>query len=191
MHYCALPPATTEDTYINLFNPTTFLSNAESDLMDAKEVFTMGHVLDPGHASYHPLLYAPNQWPAHDPAFPTIIESYYAEMEKLSQRVFALFARALSLDPTYFADLTTDTPLTSMNCLHYPPMPANTSPGQMGIGEHTDFECFTLLSTDDVPGLQILDAAGEWIDVAPLPKGFIVNIGDMVCCVVAARCVTL
>jgi isopenicillin N synthase-like dioxygenase len=39
---------------------------------------------------------------------------------------------------------------------------------------------FTLLTTDDVPGLQILPRGGsEWIDVPPRAGAFVVNIGDL------------
>jgi isopenicillin N synthase-like dioxygenase len=47
-----------------------------------------------------------------------------------------------------------------------------------GIGAHTDYECFTLLRPT-APGLEVLNGAGEWIDVPPLPGTFVVNIGDM------------
>ena len=48
----------------------------------------------------------------------------------------------------------------------------------MGIGAHTDYECFTLLHATQ-PGLEVLNGAGQWIDAPPLPGAFIVNIGDM------------
>ena len=47
-----------------------------------------------------------------------------------------------------------------------------------GIGAHTDYECFTLLKPT-APGLEVLNGAGEWIDVPPVPGTFVVNIGDM------------
>ena len=36
----------------------------------------------------------------------------------------------------------------------------------------------TVLATDATPGLQIRHA-GAWIDVAPRPGAFVVNIGDL------------
>ena len=47
-----------------------------------------------------------------------------------------------------------------------------------GIGAHTDYECFTLLKPT-APGLEVLNGAGDWIDVPPVPDTFVVNIGDM------------
>ena len=48
----------------------------------------------------------------------------------------------------------------------------------LGIGAHSDFECFTILH-QRAPGLQVMNAADEWVEAPPLPGTFIVNIGDM------------
>lgn len=43
----------------------------------------------------------------------------------------------------------------------------------------SDYECFTLLAQyGDVQALQVLNAAGEWIQASPKPGTFVVNIGD-------------
>ena len=43
---------------------------------------------------------------------------------------------------------------------------------------HTDFGFFTLLLTDDQPGLQIF-LEDAWVDVPPMPDCLILNAGDM------------
>jgi isopenicillin N synthase-like dioxygenase len=48
-----------------------------------------------------------------------------------------------------------------------------------GIGAHSDYDVFTVLATDDVPALQVLNPAGEWIAAPPIPDTFIVNVGDL------------
>ncbi len=53
------------------------------------------------------------------------------------------------------------------------------SDGIYAAGAHTDYGLVTILATDDVPGLQIHTDSVGWTDVAPLPKTFIVNLGDM------------
>jgi isopenicillin N synthase-like dioxygenase len=45
-------------------------------------------------------------------------------------------------------------------------------------GPHTDWGMLTVLATDATPGLQIRHG-GAWIDVAPRPGAFVVNIGDL------------
>ena len=49
--------------------------------------------------------------------------------------------------------------------------------GVYGIGEHSDYDLWTILLTDDTPGLQIL-YKGEWVDVEYEESVFIVNIAD-------------
>ncbi|WP_286806783.1 2OG-Fe(II) oxygenase family protein, partial [Marinimicrobium sp. UBA4209] len=51
-------------------------------------------------------------------------------------------------------------------------------PDTPGIGAHTDYECFTILKPT-APGLEVLNGAGEWIDVPLQDDAFVINIGDM------------
>ena len=52
------------------------------------------------------------------------------------------------------------------------------SPAQLRRGAHTDYGAFTIVATEQVPGLQIfLD--DEWLDVPMVPNGFVVNLGDL------------
>lgn len=68
--------------------------------------------------------------------------------------------------------------------LHYPGF--DTAPTEIrgreigiGTGAHTDYGCLTLLTQDDVGGLQVFGENGEWIDVCPIKDYLVVNIGDM------------
>jgi isopenicillin N synthase-like dioxygenase len=49
---------------------------------------------------------------------------------------------------------------------------------QLGIGAHTDFECFTLVTQDEHAGLEVLSKSGYWIKAAPIPGSIVVNIAD-------------
>jgi isopenicillin N synthase-like dioxygenase len=60
--------------------------------------------------------------------------------------------------------------------MHYPLDPA--ARDLPGFGDHTDYECFTLLLATS-PGLEVVNGRGDWIDAPPVPGAFVVNIGDM------------
>jgi hypothetical protein len=62
----------------------------------------------------------------------------------------------------------------------YPAMSAEAAAKSqdIGIGSHTDLQCFTLLWQDMNGGLQVLSNEGEWIKATPLEGTFVVNIGD-------------
>ena len=67
--------------------------------------------------------------------------------------------------------------------LYYPPpkhpQPAEPSPEtQIGLGAHSDYECFTLLLTSSTPGLEILKPSGRWHVASYKPESFIVNVAD-------------
>ena len=85
------------------------------------------------------------------------------------------FAVALGEDPDMFSRHATKTP-SQLRLIHYPYNPA--AEDAFGIGAHTDYECFTLLKPT-APGLEVLNGAGDWIDVPPVDGTFVVNIGDM------------
>jgi len=123
------------------------------------------------------VLYGPNQWPDGNAAFRSALEDYHAAMIALSHHLLHAFALALGLEETYF-DGMVDKPLATLRVLHYPPQFGEIDDRQIGIGAHSDYECFTILAQDTVPALQVLNAGGAWIAADPLPGCFVVNIGD-------------
>ena len=123
------------------------------------------------------VLYGPNQWPEGEPAFRTALERYHDEMCRLGGQLLHAFALALDLPEDYF-DAKVDKPLATLRVLHYPPQVGEVDDRQIGIGAHSDYECFTILAQDEIPALQVLNAQGEWIAANPIPGCFVVNIGD-------------
>ncbi|KAI3395001.1 hypothetical protein diail_1890 [Diaporthe ilicicola] len=110
----------------------------------------------------------------------------------LARHLLRLFALAMGLEESYFDGMTTH-PGTIGRLLYYPPQkprptsdPANDE-DEIGLGAHTDYECFTLLLSDSNPGLEVLsptpDAVSgrpKWIS-APAPpncQALTVNIAD-------------
>ncbi|KAH9882582.1 hypothetical protein J1614_000818 [Plenodomus biglobosus] len=164
---------------------------------ESKDVFNFAYeeALDPsgGDGLYRNLdgsKSKANMWPSeHDlPGFYDSVKEYYGAMLNLSRHIFRLFALSLSLPESYFDPLTTH-PGGISRLLYYPPpsqpLPPppssseeeeNTSP--IGLGAHSDYECFTLLLTSTTPGLEILKPSGTWHIASHVPGSFIVNVAD-------------
>lgn len=122
------------------------------------------------------LLYGPNLWPSCTPGLRAAVEAYYAAMLEVSNALLRAFALALDLPEAYFLDKF-DRAAGALRLLHYPPQTAEET--RLGLGAHTDYEMFTILAQDANPGLQVLNGAGEWIDIPPVAGTFVVNIGDL------------
>jgi isopenicillin N synthase-like dioxygenase len=116
---------------------------------------------------------------SHLPGFKDGCLAYWKECLKLSRRLVRIFALCLDLPEDHFDSVTTY-PGSDGVFNYYPSMTqeqANSS-ADIGLGSHTDLQCFTLLWQDTSGGLQVLNAAGQWIKASPIPETVVVNIGD-------------
>ncbi|BDX33261.1 oxidoreductase [Mycobacterium antarcticum] len=148
----------------------------ENGVPDLKEAFDTALDLpadDPDYVAGNPML-GPNTWPDL-PGFAEAVTAYYDAVLEVGQLLLRAFAVALGEDPDVFSRHATKTP-SQLRLVHYPYNPD--ARDGLGIGAHTDYECFTLLKPT-APGLEVLNGAGEWIDVPPVPGTFVVNIGDL------------
>lgn len=141
---------------------------------DRKEAYDLALDIPAGEVKAgHPML-GPNQWPDLE-GFREDVMAYYAAAFAVGRRLLRGFAAALGRPADSFDHLVTMPP-SQLRLIHYPfQQDAEDTPG---IGAHTDYECFTLLLATG-PGLEVMNQAGDWIDVPPVPGGLIVNIGDM------------
>lgn len=143
---------------------------------DRKEAFDLGLDLrddDPDVVARNPML-GPNVW-AELPGFREDVGAYYRAVFQLGNMLFRGFAIALGLEENFFTRFVTKPP-SQLRLLHYPYNPDAVD--EMGIGAHTDYECFTIL-LPTAPGLEVMNGAGEWIDAPPVEGAFVVNIGDL------------
>jgi isopenicillin N synthase-like dioxygenase len=128
---------------------------------DLKEFFAIGPVDVPDEPYY------------------TCAADYYRAMERLAASLMRAFALALDLPEDFFRDKT-DRHISGIRVINYPDQPEPPRPGQLRAGAHSDYGALTILKTEDVPGgLQVLNRAGEWVDVAPVAEAFVVNLGDL------------
>eukprot|EP00752_Nemacystus_decipiens_P014679 g13075.t1 len=124
-------------------------------------------------------LKGPNQWPSEDlvPGWKTTMQEHFTRMHAVGVRLVGLLSVGLELEDSVFDNCFSQLE-HALRLLHYSAEVSDPGTGVMGAGAHSDWGMMTLLSTDEVPGLQVrLD--GEWLDVPPRKGAFICNLGDM------------
>jgi isopenicillin N synthase-like dioxygenase len=124
------------------------------------------------------LMLVPNQWPDWIPGFREQVMDYYDAVTEVGGLLFGAFAMALGLPEDFFRQQAQKPP-SQLRLLHYPPNDLPMDKNTLGIGAHSDFECFTVLHQGG-PGLQVMNAADEWVSAPPIDGTFIVNIGDLI-----------
>ena len=142
--------------------------------VDLKEFWHVGRELPEGHP-YRKYM-RDNVWPTEVEGFREHLYGMFSAMDALGRRILRAIARYLDLGDDFFEDKV-DLGNSILRMLHYPPVPAD-APG-VRAGAHEDINVITLLLGAEEAGLQLKDADGQWIDIAPPPNALVVNIGDM------------
>ncbi|MGD1925789.1 MAG: isopenicillin N synthase family dioxygenase [Paracoccaceae bacterium] len=145
---------------------------------DLKESFIWG-IEAPGGAlpDDHPLRGA-NRWPASVPGLQAVSNAYFDAAHGVALHLMQGFAIGLGLESDFFLR-TADRPLSRASYVYYPAQPPDMGAEQFGVGPHTDFGVLTVLCQDDVGGLHVQDANGDWIEAPPIPGSLIVNVADL------------
>lgn len=119
-----------------------------------------------------------NQWPTDLPTFYDGVRNYYGQALQLARHLCRLFALSLHLPEDYFDAMTTH-PSANARIMYYPPSKGVANDVSVGLGAHTDYQCFTILLCSSTPGLEILSPAGQWVGAPTVKGGLVVNIADM------------
>ena len=118
----------------------------------------------------------PNVWPDIE-GWRETVSAYYDAVFALGLRLLDALALELGVDPGELRRHIT-APTSQLRMLRYVENEMPATKEMVGIGAHSDFECFTILLQGG-PGLQVLNAEDDWIEAPPIPGTFIVNIGDI------------
>lgn len=145
---------------------------------DLKEAFNIG----PDLPANHPDVLADkpfrgvNFWPAltnwREQAM-----VYFDHCLALGCTIHRGFALDLDLDEQFFAPHLSN-PIATLRMLYYPASADAVSRTDGAAGTHTDYGNVTILATDEVAGLEVLNRKGEWIQAPYIPGAFVCNIGD-------------
>lgn len=146
------------------------------DLQEGYEVSLELPETDPDYVTGN-IMYGPNVWPDSPADFRPVVYRYFEAIRRMGHTLFKGFALALDLPEDYFEDKI-DKPMAQLRVLHYPPQSGAIDPRHIGVGAHTDYECFTILKAS-APGLQVQNSHGQWIEAPPIDNAFVINIGDV------------
>lgn len=122
------------------------------------------------------------------------LETIYNELQRLGSKLLSSLAVPLGKDSSFVSSCLEDS-LSTLRLLHYPPV-AQSDPHQpeqvesdvrLSCPPHTDSGILTLLHQDTTGGLEVLNAAGDWIPVPYVPGSIVVNIGDLMARVSGSR----
>lgn len=147
---------------------------------DLKESFSIGPT-DVPDDDYHRgtaagAHFEPNLWP-EIAGFKEAYVDYFSAMSELSRSLMRIFALALGLSETFFDDKI-DKHISMFRVLSYPPQKEKPLPGQMRAGAHSDYGSLTIVLPDGA-GLQVINKAGQWVDVPLVEGALVVNIADL------------
>ncbi|KAJ2029657.1 hypothetical protein IWW57_001581 [Coemansia sp. S610] len=166
--------------YSSLGNETT------KDKKDNREQFDFANDHPSTWTEGRPIyerLTGPNLWPAEEvlPGFRQTLLSFQSQAQDLAETLIRLVAEALDLEPNALLDrYVLPCQQHRAKLIKYPAADQlNPLEGTQGVGPHRDTGPFLsiLYQANGLPGLQVQNHAGTWIDAPAIPNTFVVNIG--------------
>jgi isopenicillin N synthase-like dioxygenase len=103
------------------------------------------------------------------------------QAQGLAERLTDLVSEAVGLEPKTLADKYVDpTQQHRAKLIKYPAVDQlSATDGNQGVGAHRDTANLitVLYQANDLPGLQVQNHAGDWVDAPAIAGSFVVNIG--------------
>lgn len=130
---------------------------------------------------------AANDFMDNDECMRSLVNSLIHQMGKLAKQILHMIGVGLDLeDPHFFTKRHSfhsrgehhqgSGSFTQMKYNYYPKLEQGLEPGQVQLGEHSDFTTITLLFQDQVGGLQVKNKE-KFIPAVPIPGTIILNVG--------------
>jgi isopenicillin N synthase-like dioxygenase len=132
----------------------------------------------------HHRIHGPGVWPKETSenglaGFKEVTMDYIKKVADFSFEFLSLVEEACGLKPgalDRFADAQSREG-GQIKIVKYPPPAAGEA--DQGVGPHKDPFITFLVQGDDLPGLQVQNARGDWIDCTPIDECFVVNFGTL------------
>ncbi|KAL5725440.1 hypothetical protein ACHQM5_008583 [Ranunculus cassubicifolius] len=141
-----------------------------------------GYSIQPGHSpdkNEYLLMFPPssgfNVLPNDPPELRKVMEDIFSQLSKIGLVLQNILNDCLGLPLKFLEEYNNDRSWDFMVALRYFPA---TELENNGITEHQDGNCITFVFQDE-GGLEVLKD-GDWIPVAPVEGGLIVNLGDVI-----------
>lgn len=163
------------------FIPSGGTNAGYDSAVDTREVFSMGREVMDNEPEEGRHAAGRTIWPSQAllPGFKAFMQAHVLKRQALTRQLLQGFALSLELPEDYFE---ASHYFVGCNLVYnyYPATdPAKMGRTQWGISPHTDYGTLTLLWQDKLGGLEIRNAAGDWIAAPPIDGAFVVNIGDL------------
>ena len=121
------------------------------------------------------------QWPPGAPAFKSVMLEHYAACERLALTFVEAIGSNLGAQPELLLRSFQPSHTSFLRLNYFPAEDGKSSAAAsaLGISPHTDSGAVTVLSLDQVPGLEVF-LHQQWVPVTAQEDALIINLGDVV-----------
>lgn len=120
-------------------------------------------------------LIGPNQWPTALPHLKEELLAWQQTLSDITVELLGALMQALQQPSDALQSTIAKGPYTHMKLIRYP---GQKQGSKQGVGAHKDPGYLTLVLQDEHSGLEVETEQG-WVQVAPVPGAFVVNIGEL------------
>ncbi|GLJ52917.1 hypothetical protein SUGI_1127250 [Cryptomeria japonica] len=106
-----------------------------------------------------------------------VMRTFISSMTELHNKMSKIFLATLNLDVKSLFHSDFEKCYSFMGINHY--TPKDKQMDEEVMHPHTDIGCFSMLYTNNTPGLQVKSKEGKWLDVIPVPYSFVVMASDL------------
>ena len=152
-------------------------TNNRPDIREQVDLWSEHPPRTPNVEPHYLRLLGPNQWLPDElvPGFRNLSLEWFERAGQLASTLLAIMSRGLGLTENHINDLFGEETMSLTKLIRYPATPA----GSAGVNAHHDTGFLTVVAPGTTPGLEIQNAAGQWIPAQYVENSLIINLGEM------------